>query len=96
MTTAKLTQQQADYNTVTKACLAVSKCVGITVWGVSDKVRRALFICALFGTRGGLLMECRTQNSWVDSTFPTYDAPLLWDDYFNRKAAYTGVDSALT
>jgi endo-1,4-beta-xylanase len=26
-----------DYSTTVKACLAVSACVGITVWGVSDK-----------------------------------------------------------
>ncbi|KAJ7070449.1 glycosyl hydrolase family 10 protein [Mycena belliarum] len=30
-------QQSSDYKTVAKACLAVSRCVGITTWGVSDK-----------------------------------------------------------
>ncbi|KAI8626084.1 carbohydrate-binding module family 1 protein [Xylariaceae sp. FL1651] len=32
-----LQQQAADYATVTKACLAVSGCVGITVWDYTDK-----------------------------------------------------------
>ncbi|KAL0631274.1 hypothetical protein Q9L58_009873 [Maublancomyces gigas] len=71
VTSAKLSQQQNDYATVTRACLAVSNCVGITVWGVSDR------------------------NSWVDSTFPTYDSPLLFDDNFAKKPAYNGVDGAL-
>jgi endo-1,4-beta-xylanase len=32
-----LTQQANDYRTVVNACLAVSRCVGITTWGVTDK-----------------------------------------------------------
>jgi hypothetical protein len=36
--TANEAQQSSDYETVAKACLAVSRCVGITTWGVSDKV----------------------------------------------------------
>lgn len=35
-TDAKLTQQAGDYTTVVKACLAVSRCKGITGWDVSD------------------------------------------------------------
>ncbi|OKK04955.1 endo-1,4-beta-xylanase [Streptomyces sp. CB03234] len=35
-TDAKLTQQAADYSAVVKACLAVSRCVGITGWDISD------------------------------------------------------------
>ncbi|KAI0597548.1 carbohydrate-binding module family 1 protein [Biscogniauxia sp. FL1348] len=32
-----LQQQAADYATVTKACLAVDACVGITIWDYTDK-----------------------------------------------------------
>ncbi|KAJ7875650.1 glycosyl hydrolase family 10 protein [Mycena leptocephala] len=35
--TANEAQQSSDYKTVANACLAVSRCVGITTWGVSDK-----------------------------------------------------------
>ncbi|MBO2448833.1 endo-1,4-beta-xylanase [Actinomadura barringtoniae] len=34
---AKLSTQAAWYSDVTKACLAVSRCVGITVWDYTDK-----------------------------------------------------------
>ncbi|MFC4589160.1 endo-1,4-beta-xylanase [Sphaerisporangium corydalis] len=33
----KLANQRTDYNRVTTACLAVTRCVGITVWGFTDK-----------------------------------------------------------
>ncbi|KAI5809182.1 glycosyl hydrolase family 10 protein [Pyronema omphalodes] len=34
--------------------------------------------------------------SWVDTYFPTFDAPLLFDDYMNRKPAYDGAYAALS
>jgi endo-1,4-beta-xylanase len=33
---AKLTQQPAEYKAVMNACLAVSRCAGVTVWGFTD------------------------------------------------------------
>ncbi|KAG8805131.1 hypothetical protein FRC17_005713 [Serendipita sp. 399] len=36
-TAASLAQQAADYKTVVSACLAVRKCVGLTLWVASDK-----------------------------------------------------------
>jgi endo-1,4-beta-xylanase len=33
---ANLTQQASDYSQVVRDCLAVARCVGITVWGFSD------------------------------------------------------------
>src|ERR1017187_221092 len=35
-TTANLNQQASDYATVVKDCLAVSRCVGVSQWGVGD------------------------------------------------------------
>jgi endo-1,4-beta-xylanase len=32
----KLAQQSSDYTKIAQACLAVSRCVGITVWGFTD------------------------------------------------------------
>lgn len=37
-TAALLAQQKTDYNTVISACMAVSGCVGMTVWDYTDKV----------------------------------------------------------
>ncbi|NUS03053.1 MAG: endo-1,4-beta-xylanase [Nonomuraea sp.] len=36
-TAAKDTQQAGDYGTVVTSCLAVSRCVGLTVWDYTDK-----------------------------------------------------------
>ncbi|KAK7461363.1 hypothetical protein VKT23_008540 [Stygiomarasmius scandens] len=37
VTQDKLNQQQKDYQTLAAACRAVSRCVGMTTWGFSDK-----------------------------------------------------------
>jgi endo-1,4-beta-xylanase len=67
----KLAAQRADYTNVMRACLAVTRCVGVTVWGISDK------------------------DSWIPSTFPGQGAALLFDDNYNAKPAYYGVQEAL-
>lgn len=37
ITSAKLDQQKKDYNTAVRACMAVPRCVGVTIAGYSDK-----------------------------------------------------------
>ncbi|MCP2167414.1 endo-1,4-beta-xylanase [Goodfellowiella coeruleoviolacea] len=58
--------QAQQYQGVTQACLAVSRCNGITVWGIRDS------------------------DSWRAS-----GTPLLFDNYGNKKAAYTSVLNVL-
>jgi endo-1,4-beta-xylanase len=38
-TNALLEQQKTDYQTVISACVAVEKCIGVTIWDYTDKVR---------------------------------------------------------
>jgi endo-1,4-beta-xylanase len=56
------TAQANNYANVVRACLAVSRCTGITVWGIPDKY------------------------SWRAS-----GTPLLFNDNYGKKAAYTSV-----
>ena len=65
-----------DYTTVVKACLSVPQCIGITSWGVSDKVGKPPVLPPRVFTY-------RSQDSWRSST-----NPLLFDINYQRKAAY--------
>ncbi|WP_405407010.1 endo-1,4-beta-xylanase [Streptomyces sp. NBC_01104] len=58
--------QAASYTKVVNACLAVSRCAGITVWGIPDK----------YSWRAG-------------------GTPLLFDDNYGKKPAYSAVLAAL-
>ncbi|ORY68567.1 putative endo-1,4-beta-xylanase [Pseudomassariella vexata] len=49
-TAAGLQQQASDYAAVTKACLAVNECVGITIWDFTDKYS---WIPSTFAGQGG-------------------------------------------
>lgn len=48
VTDAKLQQQKTDYQNVIAACKAVPKCIGITIWDYTDKVRARDFCLGLF------------------------------------------------
>lgn len=67
---AKLTQQAADYRKVFEVCNAVTRCQGVTIWGITDKY------------------------SWVPNTFPGQGAALVWNDSYQAKPAYAGIQAA--
>lgn len=73
---------------VLQACLAVSKCVAITSWGVADVVRAPH--AHVFMGASAEFRDFYPQNSWRASS-----TPLLYDTNYKPKAAYTAVISAL-
>ncbi|MFC4147773.1 endo-1,4-beta-xylanase [Micromonospora mangrovi] len=52
-TAANLTAQAADYKRVVATCLAVSRCVGVTTWGITD---RYSWIPGVFPGQGAALV----------------------------------------
>ncbi|KAF2108200.1 endo-1,4-beta-xylanase-like protein [Lophiotrema nucula] len=52
-TPAKLAVQAEAYKTVAKSCLAVKRCIGMTVWGISDKYS---WIPGVFAGEGAALL----------------------------------------
>ncbi|KAI8807972.1 endo-1,4-beta xylanase [Cladochytrium replicatum] len=69
--TAKLQQQQKDYQAVVSACMTIANCVGVEIWSMSDKF------------------------SWIPGVFQGQGAALPFDENFQKKAAFTGIVSAL-
>jgi endo-1,4-beta-xylanase len=52
---------------------------------------RVFEICQNAGCAGVTTWGLHDAQSWVDGTFPEFDSPLLWDDNFNPKPAYSAV-----
>lgn len=65
-TQSGLTQQAADYKKVAQACLAVTRCQGLTIWGITDKYS---WVPGTFSGQGAALV-------WDDgyAKKPAYDA----------------------
>jgi endo-1,4-beta-xylanase len=59
-TAATLAQQATDYQTVVNDCLAVSRCVGITTWGVTDKYS---WVPGTFSGQGAALLYDENYNA---------------------------------
>jgi endo-1,4-beta-xylanase len=58
----------------------------------ADEYARVFEICQnVSGCAGVTTWGIHDAQSWVDNTFPEFDAPLMWDDNFNPKPAYQAV-----
>jgi endo-1,4-beta-xylanase len=76
-----LDQEKTQYHDIVAACVAQPACAAVTVWGITDKFSW-LDISVNSSSNAG----CATGQSPL---------PLLWDDNYVKKSAYTGVMDAL-
>jgi endo-1,4-beta-xylanase len=85
------TAPPAEYATVVRACLNVPKCRGMTVWGVSDRVRMKYSQAVFCNIRlmGSLLIL------WCQQSWKSERTPLLFDENYNPKPAYDAIVNEL-
>ncbi|WP_405576837.1 endo-1,4-beta-xylanase [Streptomyces sp. NBC_01092] len=97
------TAQAGSYSNVVRACLAVTRCTGITVWGVTDKYSwRASGTPLLFDDNyakkpayGAVLTTLGGSSSGAACT-ATYSKAEEWSDRFNGKVTITAGSSAIS
>jgi len=80
----------ADFYTVTKACVDLDACVGITFWGISDRlswIPRTSWLCMHY--------HVLTYFAQTVDVFPEGDFGLAWDNDLKKKPAYYGIQQAL-
>ncbi|MFI1172680.1 endo-1,4-beta-xylanase [Streptomyces melanogenes] len=98
------TAQADNYSSVVRSCLAVSRCTGITVWGVTDKYSwRAGGTPLLFDGNytkkpayNAVLAALGGGSSGAATCTATYSKAEEWSDRFNGKVTITAGSSAIS